>query len=157
MTLDKDLRTSLRAYIHNIIEDNPINENAMGMVDIFSNSGLKERFLGLDNLIKILASVKSNTLIIISDLPFELGDKRHIISRVLNKRRKDIRILTSDVGLKVSLNKKIKVLCEFSNKLVDVEDIDEESIEGYYWGMVRHFQKRYRLDENFQKFLEVPI
>ncbi|NQV19273.1 MAG: metallophosphoesterase [Armatimonadetes bacterium] len=156
--MDDEVMNYLNNYWVNINEDSKLDSQALGIKELLKRTKDKNNIFQskMTTLLKLSEKMKKNSIIVLSDLPLELGDKRHMIARVLNRYRIDLQVLTSDLGLHIELNE-LKILCEYSNQLVDNRVIDEECLEGNIWGHVRHFCKELRSDDNFTKFLELDI
>jgi len=111
-------------------------------------------FVGIDGLLKISEyHNKKGGLVIIGDIPIDLGDKRHKIAAVLNKKGVNgLRYLTEDLGLIIHLEN-LGVMCEFEHVFYPATDIDEECLEGDITGPVKHFYRSHRVDDDFADFL----
>ncbi|MBN2380938.1 hypothetical protein JXM67_14160 [candidate division WOR-3 bacterium] len=111
--------------------------------------------VGVEGLLYLAKKwIKKEGVIILTDLPLELGDKRHTIASVLNKHFKDgPKFLTEDVGLVLGLGKRIETLCEFDYKMVPVTEIEEECLHGDQTGPVKHFHRGVRANPKFPSFI----
>jgi tetratricopeptide (TPR) repeat protein len=122
----------------------------------FKTTSMKQ-YLGMEGLLQLADYLKSlKKIVILCDLPIELGEKRHSIATVLNEAYKIYAkspcFLTEDIGLVVGLEN-LEVLCEFEYRMKSAWNIDEECLEGNATGPVKHFCPQHREDPLFSDFL----
>ncbi len=111
--------------------------------------------VSLDQLIRLADSIRDmkGKVVVLGNLPPELGDKRHGLAKVLNKYYPDgPSYLTEDLGLVIGLRKK-EVLCECCHSWVTLSNLREECIEGRLTGLIKHFCEKHRHEKGFSGFL----
>jgi hypothetical protein len=122
------------------------------------NGGEAYACVGLEGLLRIADSLRGQeTLVVVADLPVDLGDKRHRIAAILNDAYGGKpRFLTEDIGLVVGMPD-LDVMCEFHHDMVPAADVSEQCLEGDLLGPVKHFLEAHRKDERFDEFLSADF
>ncbi|RPI19183.1 MAG: hypothetical protein EHM58_02380 [Ignavibacteriae bacterium] len=163
-----NISSTFKTDIHQVVNDDKIYLKCLGLENISeldsnnnqSNSLLCLRkyrqkngidFEGLINLSEIVEN--ENILVIVGDIPIELGDKRHSISEIFNQSTNfKPSFICEDVDLVVDLLSR-KIICEYCGKKLKYNELDEQCLEGILKGPLKHICRNHRKEKDFHVFL----